>query len=656
MTYAELKARLRDEAFPEGLAVELAPAVYSYLRSALIDLQRVCPRCLQENHADVHPFKSVYWQCGTSVICSPPGKPYRVYTVGDNSCQPVDYVRHDYQYLRQWSRSFARRSGTPDNAGLPTLPLGLKYPKDTTDWLWGRAGYGVWATENDKLIVAPWIQSIESIIVEWRGMKTSWNDDDVVTSGKLDDDTWFNALVSFVLARKAKVFDADYGRHNELIADYDNSVSQLMCDCQDQTENVTPTSSIIGDSQAIEWENWRNRAAAQAAAAASGTTVSGPSGAAVEVPLIMAIIGDYGLAGADELAVSTLVKSWEPNFIVTTGDNNYPDGSALTIDANVGQYYAKYIQPYKGSYPLLSGEVAVTTNSFWPSLGNHDLDSGFPPTAYTSYFTLPGNGRFYSFINGLCEFFIIDSGINTAGTLVEPAGNTEIDYQASWLQARLAASVAAYKIVAFHHPPYTSDESYYPGIASLRWPFKKWGATAVFNGHGHNYEHVIDSTGMDYFICGASGAELRCFAPTPVDGSQKRYCESHGAIRISILCASLTIEFINVDGEVIDTVVIANENAGMSGGSTSPCVCTSTTIVTTQGFFTADNIALGRQFPALSTNRMLSAFGAETPGDGGGRQFFWKPDSYDADNGTTILKPATLPDALPGRWWVFFGG
>ena len=45
-----------------------------------------------------------------------------------------------------------------------------------------------------------------------------------------------------------------------------------------------------------------------------------------------AVIGDYGLASQNEADVANLVKSWNPDFIVTTGDNNYPDGAAWSID------------------------------------------------------------------------------------------------------------------------------------------------------------------------------------------------------------------------------------------------------------------------------------------------------------------------------------
>src|SRR5262245_17274080 len=56
-----------------------------------------------------------------------------------------------------------------------------------------------------------------------------------------------------------------------------------------------------------------------------------------------AVIGDYGSAGPVEADVAALVKSWNPDFIVTVGDNNYTSGSAATIDANIGQYYHDYI-------------------------------------------------------------------------------------------------------------------------------------------------------------------------------------------------------------------------------------------------------------------------------------------------------------------------
>jgi hypothetical protein len=77
--------------------------------------------------------------------------------------------------------------------------------------------------------------------------------------------------------------------------------------------------------------------------------------------ITFAAIGDYGSNESSELDVANLVKSWNPDFIITLGDNNYPDGEASTIDANIGKYYHEFIYPYRGTYGL-----GANTNRFWP--------------------------------------------------------------------------------------------------------------------------------------------------------------------------------------------------------------------------------------------------------------------------------------------------
>src|SRR5262245_221000 len=84
-------------------------------------------------------------------------------------------------------------------------------------------------------------------------------------------------------------------------------------------------------------------------------------------PIRFAVIGDYGYAGQPELDVANLVKSWNPDLVITLGDNNYELGAASTIDQNIGQYYHQFISPYTGGYGL-----GDSVNRFFPCLGNHD--------------------------------------------------------------------------------------------------------------------------------------------------------------------------------------------------------------------------------------------------------------------------------------------
>src|SRR5205085_48179 len=119
--------------------------------------------------------------------------------------------------------------------------------------------------------------------------------------------------------------------------------------------------------------------------------------------VVVGCIGDFGRGGRFEANVAHLVKSWQPGLIITVGDNNYPRGTAETIDRNIGQFYHEFIAPYKGGY----GAGAVS-NRFFPSLGNHDWMTN-NAQAYLDYFTLPGNERYYTFSFGPMQFFCLDS-------------------------------------------------------------------------------------------------------------------------------------------------------------------------------------------------------------------------------------------------------
>ena len=58
--------------------------------------------------------------------------------------------------------------------------------------------------------------------------------------------------------------------------------------------------------------------------------------------IVFAVISDYGLSGQPEADVANLVKSWNPEFIVTSGDNNQ-NSRVYEMDDNIGQYYHEYI-------------------------------------------------------------------------------------------------------------------------------------------------------------------------------------------------------------------------------------------------------------------------------------------------------------------------
>ncbi|MBI5305241.1 MAG: metallophosphoesterase [Chloroflexi bacterium] len=263
-------------------------------------------------------------------------------------------------------------------------------------------------------------------------------------------------------------------------------------------------------------------------------------GASPIVSTRFAIIGDFGLAGAAENDVANLVTSWNPEFIATVGDNNYPLGAAATIDANIGQYYHDFIAPYTGSYG-----AGAATNRFYPTPGNHDWYTA-NAQPYLDYFTLPGNERYYDFVWGNVHLFMLDSDAN------EPDGITSVSTQATWLQSRLGASTARWKLVLLHHAPYSSSSAH-GSNPTLQWNYAGWGASAVIAGHDHTYERILKN-GLPYFVNGLGGYPgIYGFKATPETGSAVRYNADFGALRVSASDANITFEFINRAGAVIDT-------------------------------------------------------------------------------------------------------
>jgi hypothetical protein len=259
-----------------------------------------------------------------------------------------------------------------------------------------------------------------------------------------------------------------------------------------------------------------------------------------ETSIVFAVIGDFGMRNKPEADVADLIKSWNPDFIITTGDNNYPDGSYDTIDASIGQYFHEYIYPYTGQY----GDGA-DRNRFFPSLGNHDwMTASADP--YLEYFVLEGNERYYEFSWGPVDFFAVNSDSN------EPDGVAASSEQAGWLKERLGASQAVWKIVYMHHPPYSSG--IHGSVTWMRWPFREWGATAVLGGHDHVYERLLID-GLPYFINGLGGGPIYSFENN-LDGSQVRYNADYGAMRVEATSSKMTFQFVNRSGEVIDTYEI----------------------------------------------------------------------------------------------------
>lgn len=265
-----------------------------------------------------------------------------------------------------------------------------------------------------------------------------------------------------------------------------------------------------------------------------------------EGSLQFAAIGDFGSGSGNEAAVADLVTGWNPDLIITAGDNRY---GSTSFDQVVGQFYCDYLAD-AGSGSFCAGGNSLT-NDFFPSPGNHDYNDGGGLNEYLDYFTLPGPGtvssdtsgseRFYDFVQGPVHFFAIDS---------QGVSNSAADelVQRNWLRQGLAASTAPWQVVFFHHAPYSSAS--HGNTMVMQWPFATWGADAVITGQDHSYERV-SWNGIPYFVNGLGGMSIYGFN-TPIIGSQVRYNGDYGAMRITASNASLNFQFLDAAGMLID--------------------------------------------------------------------------------------------------------
>lgn len=256
--------------------------------------------------------------------------------------------------------------------------------------------------------------------------------------------------------------------------------------------------------------------------------------------ITFAVIGDYGGGGYDAYLVSEMVKSWEPDFIITTGDNNYPNGNQESFEDNIADYYGDFIYNFDASkYDRCNGAAfSDSLNRFFPSPGNHDVNTFHGLDPYKRYFTLPGKELFYTFTWGDAAFYALNS---TAASLEE---------QQDWLEREAGDSSKLFKIVYFHHSPYSCGE--HGNDVRMQWDFDSLGVDVVFSGHDHQYariEHHLQP-GVHYLVCGSSGRSLDYCRNTCLDPDEFNafcYDESYGAVRGRANARNMTLEFFSIE-------------------------------------------------------------------------------------------------------------
>ncbi|MBY0261624.1 MAG: metallophosphoesterase [Phycisphaerales bacterium] len=277
--------------------------------------------------------------------------------------------------------------------------------------------------------------------------------------------------------------------------------------------------------------------------------------------------GDYGVDNSNQASVASRMRQYNPEFMVTTGDNTYNTSTAVS---NYDNTQAKYYGPFMrvgNSASAYFAQYSANAVNFYPTMGNHDIDIGGGASASIPYFLnyfagLPLNAgqpkNYYTFSRGPIDFFCLSSDPR------EPDSNAAGGVQYQWFinayNASIARGTAKYRIVFFHHPPYTNPSTHGPDTTLQGWNLQNLtGLTAVLNGHNHNMQR-LNINGVRFFVTGAGGNSLYSIS-SAASYNEFFNASNFGFLLVDASDAGITFRFVTDAGNVIDTYAVTNPGA-----------------------------------------------------------------------------------------------
>lgn len=254
-------------------------------------------------------------------------------------------------------------------------------------------------------------------------------------------------------------------------------------------------------------------------------------------PIRFLVVGDWGTGGKLQRQVAGSMErkadAKAPQFILSTGDNIYPDGVDSPDDT---QWKTKFEDIYTGKSLQIP---------WYAVLGNHDYRKN--PDAQIAYgkknplWNMPA--RYYSFAkkdgDTSIDFFALDTQQVVKNTAKE---------QLKWLEQALAQSTATWKI-AFGHVMLRSHGHYGDQPAMLRAYkplFDKYNLDVYFCGHDHDLQLLKDPDDRFHEVISGAGGGSRSTTP----GKNTIFSATGGGfVYCSAAKDSLKIEFLNKSGE-----------------------------------------------------------------------------------------------------------
>jgi predicted phosphodiesterase len=249
-----------------------------------------------------------------------------------------------------------------------------------------------------------------------------------------------------------------------------------------------------------------------------------------------AVIGDNGSGGRQAMAVAREMaltyRELPFGFVSLLGDISY---------------YGSFRRRFNDVFLEPMGPLIDAGVDFELAIGNHDTALNHTDAsieAIEDELRLLGTpGRYYKVSHGPADFFYLDSSVPG---LFGPGSSD----QREWLDDELASSTNQWKIVALHHPLYSSGHhgSTVGARERLEPILVRRHVDLVLAGHDHDYERIQPQQGVNYVVSGG-GCKV-----TPV-GRSRFTAVSASILHFLVLDVAgdrLTGRCVRADGVVVD--------------------------------------------------------------------------------------------------------
>jgi len=255
--------------------------------------------------------------------------------------------------------------------------------------------------------------------------------------------------------------------------------------------------------------------------------------------------GDFGYSGGGsgqkQVAASIAALHREKPFHlgITLGDNFYPRGVSSVDDP-------AWKTMWEDNYAPLG-------IPFYAALGNHDYagneQAEVDYTAKSRSWRMPH--RYYDFTAGPAHFFALDTDEGNAGGFLGLFRPPWSAAQRDWLDRRLAAATAGWKVVYGHHPVYS--DGHHGDEQRLRrqlLPLLRERKVDVYlAGHDHDLQH-FRADGIEFLVVGGGGKDTR-----RITRRRALFAEgAHGFLEMEAKSTTLTMTIRYADGRVAHEV------------------------------------------------------------------------------------------------------